>query len=392
MYEIDLLKKLVKFNTDARTRYNYNEIVGFLCDELRRLDIEAKIVGKEVPNIVAKLDVGASEDVAIVSHYDIVPADEVWIIDDREIDPFEPVEVNGRIYGRGTADNKAGIAATVGAFKELKGGSYLYNPVAVIVGDEEVGGLGVREVVNHVKVQYAIILDSSSSYIEIGASGVVHGYIKIYGKGGHAGYSHLCNNPVWKLADLIRYLRHFSYLMARNLSSVPSPPGSPVPYLWRRFNITMLRASTKNNIVPDVAEAGFDYRIVPGENVEEAIHDLYSFFNYIREKVGLQSELIIDYAHINPGWLTDIKNHFVQKAYKVALKAYDKVYGMQTRPCFQGFAGGFGGDDGYCFANRGVPTVGFGPIRSDCNIHGRNEFVYVKDLLLVKEYIKGMLE
>ncbi len=388
-YEVNALKSLLKLNTDATSKLNYREAAELIASMLEELGVDAEIIGKRVPNVVAKLDAGCDKDIAVVSHYDVVPAEGSWHVNGLEVDPFKPVEVDGRIYGRGAADNKSGIAATLGAIRELKEVELRYNPVVIVVGDEEVGGIGMREVLSlGYKFDGAVILDALADYVEIGASGVVHGWIRVYGKGGHAGYPHLCENPIWGLAELITELRRFSAKRASKPSDVPAPPGSPVPYVWGRFSITMLKAGSKQNVIPDIAEAAFDLRIIPGENLDEVIEELVSYFNYARVKHGLRGEIQIDYEMINTGWLTDRNHQLVSEACSAARAAYRAVYGEGGDKVFRGIAAGLGADDGYCFSNKGIPTVGFGAIRRENNIHGANEFVYVKDIILVKEFLK----
>jgi len=84
----------------------------------------------------------------------------------------------------GGSDNKSGVACTLAAFREIAGKELRYNPVAVIVGDEEVGGAGIREVIDSsLEVDGALTLDSLADYVEIGATGVINGWIRVYGKG-----------------------------------------------------------------------------------------------------------------------------------------------------------------------------------------------------------------
>jgi len=99
-YAVDVLKDLVRINTNAVEKSGYKDAVDFLLPKFEEIGVDAKIVGKEVPNIVAKMDVGAEKDVAIVSHYDVVPAEGPWTIDNITFDLFDPVEHNGKIYGR----------------------------------------------------------------------------------------------------------------------------------------------------------------------------------------------------------------------------------------------------------------------------------------------------
>jgi len=48
-------------------------------------------------------------------------------------------------------------------------------------------------------------------------------------------------------------------------------------------------------------------------------------------------------------------------------------------------AGELGGNDGHYFAKAGIPVISFGPIRDDCRFHGVDEFVYLRDIGLVKK-------
>lgn len=111
-------------------------LVGWLeelgPDHLERLELE----GKTAPVIIATFDGPAdAPSVLFYTHYDVVPAGDLaaW-----NTPPFEPVERDGAIYGRGTSDSKANIVSILAVLR-LLAGQLPVTVKVVLEGQEEFG-------------------------------------------------------------------------------------------------------------------------------------------------------------------------------------------------------------------------------------------------------------
>ena len=378
------------------TRRNYREIVELIqmvsADNglsVQRVDL----LGGEIPTLIISLP-GAPKNkpsLAFVTHYDVVPARGPWIVDGQQMDPYEPVVKDGKVYGRGAADDKSAIAAVLAGLIALKGyeDKLRYNPVLVVTGDEEVGGTGVKALLEQgFRWDRVIIVDSGSEYVSVGASGVIHGWIKVKGKSGHAGYPHGARNAVEDLLRLLWELQEYKSIRSKKVSKLPSPPGSPIPRVWGRFTVTVLKLPEtepeKHNRIPGEAWAGFDMRLIPEEKVDEALSEFYAFFSSAVAKLGVNAS--VEVITGQPGWYA--KNElFVREVVEAAKKAYRDV-GFKGEP---GVAAELGGNDGTHFDLYGMDVVAFGTIREGTNIHSEGEFVYIKDLEMFKQFMLNLL-
>lgn len=384
--EIAFLSQLVEINTDSNLKTGYSACADVIKREAESIGLKTEVCDsaeiapdrKPRPNVIAHLDVSADETILLATHYDIVPAGSGW-----RHDPFRLVVEGARAYGRGAADDKGAIVCAMGALRELKTMAPKANVTLLASPDEEVGGdLGLGYAVTHAKTagDAAIVLDASPTVVSVGASGVLWGKIVVKGKQGHAGYPERAKNAIDEAIPFLERLSKYSKIRERVKSKIRAPPGSHHKQIWGRFSLTMLSAGEKENVIPGECEARFDLRVCPDENFEKAKRDFERYFRRVRssEKVKATLEFTKE----------TVSNYFTDPDHPLVTRFSRAVQGASGRRI--PVAGELGGNDGHFFAKIGVPVISFGPIRDDCRFHGVDEFVYLKDIELVKRTIVNL--
>ncbi len=165
----ELLKEMVAiptFKVGEKPQHENPEISRFgelIKDKAEAFGLTFRNVDDRVFEVELK---GTGEDVfGILTHGDVVPADqEGWTLEDgTHLDPFEVTEIDGKLYGRGTEDDKASIAAALYAMKSLKENAVPVKRTIrlMIETTEETGGEGFAYYKAHNALpEYNIVLDS----------------------------------------------------------------------------------------------------------------------------------------------------------------------------------------------------------------------------------------
>jgi succinyl-diaminopimelate desuccinylase len=381
-YEINLLSRLVEINTESVPKKGYSECASIIVEEAENNSLTAEIVdgekgakdGLSRPNVIVTLDSDSDTTLLLESHFDVVPPGTGW-----KYPPFKLTVENGKAYGRGTADNKSGIAAVMGALRQLSDEELDINLKLVAGVDEEIGGrYGVDYVMSNwgLRGDAALIVDAGPESLFLGASGIIWGKMVVAGKQGHAGYPFQAKNAIDEAMKLLSEFENYGKLVEKKESTLHAPSGSPRKFVWGRYSVTMIRAGEKENVIPGTCEVRFDRRLLPEEPIEQAERELNDFFQKAIEKTGCEASL--ELVNRQQGYHTPKDLVFVQ----TVSESIRKTTG-QNLP----FAVELGGNDGSFFAKNGIPVVCYGTIRTDTRYHGVDEFVYLQDMKSTRDLI-----
>ena len=384
-YEINLLSKMVEIDTESVSKKGYDECAAVIVEEAKRNSLDVEIIDGEKaakdrlsrPNVIVTLDSGSDVTLLLESHFDVVPPGSNWTYP-----PFRLTVEDGKAYGRGSADNKSGIAAAMGAMRQLRKEELDINLKLVAGIDEEIGGrYGVDYVMSEhgLKGDAALVVDAGLERLYLGASGILWGKVTVEGKQGHAGYPHKAKNAISEAIKLLGALEPYGRIVERRESALRTPPEAPKEFLWGRYSVTMIHGGEKENVIPGKCEFRFDQRLIPEESPDQAEKELRDFFEEVVEKTGCKASLEI--TNKLQGYSTSEDHSFVQTVSENLKKTIGR-----SLP----FASELGGNDGSFFAKNGIPVVCWGTIRADTRYHGLDEFVYLEDIRNVRDLIVNL--
>jgi len=363
--------------------------------------------------------------VLLYAHHDVQPPgrDEAWVSP-----PFEPTLRDGRLFGRGSADDKAGIivhTATISSFLG-SGGSLPVNVKVIIEGEEEVGSTHLSPFLHaHREMLQADVMiladagnfDTGLPTLTTSLRGLVLVDIEIRALD-HAVHSGMWGGPVPDPASaLARMLgslhdddgriavsgmydrvRPLTATEKKDFESLPvtdelfrkqvglvegarllggGPGGAVNPYetIWRQPSLTInaMASSTRKqarNIVNDVAWARVTIRIVPDMDPGETRDLLVS---HLRQRVPWGVEAKITPGPAETWWMTKPEGPVFEKA----RKAFTAGYGREA--VFAGCGGSIPFVGPFAEALGGVPALLIGVEDPYTNAHGENESLSLTD-------------
>lgn len=222
---VEGLKQLVAIPSVSNTgssdysAQNLDDAAHLIESELKELgfDVRCKRINDSPLFIMGSRVTDATKPTILMyGHYDVQPVDR----DHWDSDPFKVVEKNGRLYGRGASDDKAGICVIITALKALKeaGQDSSYNLKVLFEGEEEFGSNNMGALLkkeSETLTSDALIVfdgvnkDVDSGSIENSTRGVLTMTLKVEAltQPTHSGMGCLAPDPAQALAGLIYSLR-----------------------------------------------------------------------------------------------------------------------------------------------------------------------------------------
>jgi len=361
-----ILKKLVQIPSENPPGVT-KEIVNFLIDDVfkEELGFQNQVIvniknGVELHNLVSTIGNG-KEKIVLSGHFDVVPAGDAvqW-----EYPPFSAKIKNGRLYGRGSADMKGGIASLIGVIKTLsKIPDFLEKYKLVFVGtaDEEAGMAGSINLSKQGVMNDSILLiiaEPTNLKIGIGEKGLLWVKLKITGKSAHGSTPHEGINAIEGALKIIPQL----YNCLEEKTNVILGKST--------LNIGKISGGTAINIVPDQAILDLDYRIIPEQDHNSLIDNLKDLQKH---NISIDIEIINELTALQ----TDINHPFIQNLKEISKS---EVLGLS-----------YATDAAHLInVNNPIPFVIFGPGDPN-NIHKIDEYIELEQVFQATELLTHAL-
>ena len=345
--------------------------------------------GREYPsgrrNVVARWKgSGGGRSILFSGHMDVAPFEpDSW----KVCRPFEPKVAEGRLYGRGSADMKAGIGAAFWALRILRetgfepGGDILFES---LVDEEFAGGNGTLAArLKGFNADLAVLTEPTRMQICTACFGAFLGDITIRGSAGMPYMGSAIPNPIFAAARIIRYFKDWQDAWrAENSHPLFREPGKELNVVLSSISSTLPGEFTQMG-TPLVTAISWIVWCHPGMTEAEFYRRFRAFWaaklSSDPELAPFTVELTQTYHYVRP-WETRTDHPGVlgmREAYRV-VTGTEPVVGGAPYSCDLGVYGDPGG----------MPCLILGP-RGD-NIHAPDEWVLLDDVYTLTEIFAHM--
>ena len=360
---------LIRIASENPPGQHYRECVHRIQAELGRLGLTSQVLEAPGPpgspryNLLSSYGSG-ERTVYFHGHYDVVPA--------QSREQFVPRVEEGRLYGRGSADMKAGLAMMIYAMHLLKEANIpLRGRVGLcIVADEETGGQGGSRYLDQIGMlgQNAIAMltpEPTSGVVWNANRGAISLRITVKGKPVHVGLQHLGVNAFERMLSVVTALQALKAEVEQRKTSYRIEPKEAA------YSILMLggrvEGGTNFNVVPEACSFTVERRFNPEEDLETEKKKLFAVLDEFKRQ-----GILLDVEILQEGFSSGVSaEHPVAETLAESIETI-----MGERPSFEMCPGIL---ENRWYARKGIPAFAYGPGFLDV-AHGPNESVEIEHI------------
>ncbi|GEP45276.1 M20 family metallopeptidase [Brevifollis gellanilyticus] len=317
------------------------------------------------PNVIARLPGrDSSRRIVLEAHTDTVS------VKGMTIPPFEPTIRDGKMYGRGSCDTKAGLATMMHALASLKeeGITSQCEVLLAAAVDEEYSYRGVVRLCEGLKADAAIVAEPTELRAVIATKGVLRCRIVVHGRSAHSSKPHLGVNAITHMARVIAAIEADN----ERMTTITHPLVG-----HGTCNVGVISGGVQVNFVPDRCAIEIDRRLLPGERASDAVAHYRQLLKSID---GITTDVEEPLLLVDEALDTPAESAVVKTATRVL-----REMGLNAEPCGVPF-----GCDASKLSRAGIPSIVFGPGSID-RAHTADEYIELDQVERAYEFQRRFL-
>jgi acetylornithine deacetylase len=339
-----------------------SEIASFVASEMRSIgmDVEITEVAPGRPNVVGLLEGRAQgKSLMFCGHIDTVGVEGMS-------SPFDPIERDGRLYGRGAGDQKGGVAAMIEAARSLasSGSIKAGRLIVAAVVDEEYASIGAESLVKNWQADAAVVTEPTDLIVSIGHKGFSWVEITTQGRAAHGSRPLEGRDAILRMGRVLSHLEKLdNELQSRNphlILGTPSLHGS------------LIEGGRELSTYPDRCVLQMERRTIIGESSDIALKEA--------------EDILATLAQEDPDFQGSAQLMFGRAPYETPA-GHDLPSMLESALSYTGRGTKREGmtywTDAAILGQAGIPSVIFGP--GGAGYHGLEEYVRVEEVLVCRD-------
>jgi acetylornithine deacetylase len=319
--------------------------------------------------LIARIPGRTTRRIVLEAHTDTVS------IKGMEIDPFGAEIRGGKLYGRGSVDDKAGLAAMMHAVASFKADGVTPECevwLAAVV-DEEFSYRGVVRLCEGLRAEAAIVAEPTEMRLVTATKGVLRFRIVTRGLAAHSSKPHLGHNAI---SDMARVILEFEAENARLADEQHPLLGAAT------VNVGVVRGGVQVNLVPNEASIEVDRRLLPHERAEDVASSYEALLQQMRERHrNFEGRIERPLLLVDEALDTNFASEVVRQSQRILSEM-----SRDPSPCGVPF-----GSDASKLSRAGIPAVVFGP-GSINQAHAVDEFVELAHVEEAERFYQSFIE
>jgi acetylornithine deacetylase len=369
---IALLRELVAINSVNPTLVpgapGETDVAAAVAAALKRagLDVEVQEAAPGRPNVIGVLDGRRpGRTLMLCGHTDTVGVTGMDA-------PFDPVERNGRLYGRGAQDMKAGVAAMIDAARTIasEGGLGQGRLLVAAVVDEEHSSIGADALVTKYAADAAVVTEPTDLAIAIGHKGFAWLEVHVRGRAAHGSRPKEGQDAIFRLGRVLVRLEALDRMLQ---SRTPHPlvgTGS--------LHASLVEGGHELSSYPDRAVLQMERRTLPSERDTDAFAEV--------------QQILAEISAEDPTFNGSAQLTFSRPAYELPSSHPLPQLLAESARCLGAPVSIVGASfwaDSAILGHAGIPSVLFGP--GGAGLHSIEEYVNVNDVIVCRDALADLV-